>query len=159
MLLASKSDAKDGSFNDDPLYVKRVAYLDQLPNFKPLIKCGFLVETLASASRSKQKIAKATTEQSRPETDSEKTSLAAFESFWKAYPKKVGKGDAEKEFVKARVNGTIDALLTALEVQKRTDDWIKEGGKFIPYPAKWIKQRRWEDEPQGVAASQSRGII
>lgn len=40
MLLASRSD--DGIISADPAYIKRVAYLHNLPDFKPLIECGFL---------------------------------------------------------------------------------------------------------------------
>lgn len=68
-----------------------------------------------------------------------------FEIFWKAYPSKVGKGAAEKAWSKAKINGSIDLVLTALEVQKKSPKWIKDGGDYIPNPATWINQRRWED--------------
>lgn len=42
MLLASRSDEGDGSLPSDPEYVRRVAYLNSSPDFKPLIACGFL---------------------------------------------------------------------------------------------------------------------
>jgi hypothetical protein len=74
MLLASRSKLKDGTFNADPVYVQRVAYLSSLPNFKPLIDCGFLSGTLADASAmqataSIKAQAKATTEERRGETE------------------------------------------------------------------------------------------
>jgi len=40
MLIASRHD---GMIPDDPEYVKRVAYLNSTPDFRPLLKCGFLV--------------------------------------------------------------------------------------------------------------------
>ena len=49
MLLAAKSVSRDGSFEADPEYVQRVAYLHVRPDFKPLLDCGFL-ELLADAS-------------------------------------------------------------------------------------------------------------
>ena len=39
----------------------------------------------------------------------------------------------------------MEVLLEAIETWKHTDQWNKEGGKYIPYPAKWLKERRWED--------------
>jgi hypothetical protein len=39
MLIASRNE---GVIPSDPAYIKRVAYLNKTPNFKPLIECGFL---------------------------------------------------------------------------------------------------------------------
>lgn len=39
-------------------------------------------------------------------------------------------------------------MAAALERQKRSRDWTKEGGQFVPYPATWLNQRRWEDEDE-----------
>jgi hypothetical protein len=70
-----------------------------------------------------------------------------FNTFWKAYPKKVGKGAAEKSFKKYKPDDTLlSAMLKALEVQKRSDQWKKDSGQYIPNPATWLNQMRWEDE-------------
>lgn len=66
-----------------------------------------------------------------------------FKRFWDAYPKQKGKTEAREAF--AKVDVPIDVLLSAIETQKRSRDWIKEGGQYIPYPAKWLNKRRWED--------------
>lgn len=71
----------------------------------------------------------------------------AFAEFWEAYPKKVGKGAAERAW-KNIGEVPIEQLLATLGWQKKSFDWIKDGGKFIPYPATWLNQRRWEDEPE-----------
>lgn len=49
MLLASRNNANDGTFNGDPEYVKRFAYLNSTPDFKPLIQYGF-IEAVQDAS-------------------------------------------------------------------------------------------------------------
>lgn len=67
-----------------------------------------------------------------------------FDKFWSEYPKKVGKAVAEKSWYK--VNPPLTEVLTAIDVQKTTDQWTKDKGKFIPNPATWINQKRWEDE-------------
>lgn len=72
-----------------------------------------------------------------------------FEKFWNAYPRKVGKGAAEKAFIKYKPDDSLfDRMLSALSAQKRSEQWHKDGGKFIPYPATWLNQRRWEDAPK-----------
>lgn len=73
-----------------------------------------------------------------------------FDRFWAAYPKKVGKQTARKAFQK--VNVPLETLLAAIRQQERSDQWSKDGGQFIPNPATWLNQGRWEDElPQGAA--------
>ena len=69
-----------------------------------------------------------------------------FETFWKAYPKKRSRGQAEKAWKIQTKGVTLDHILTALEEQKDWPDWRKEGGKYIPYPATWLNGKRWEDE-------------
>lgn len=70
---------------------------------------------------------------------------SAFDAFWKAYPKKSGKGAAEKAFSKLPAS-LLPKLLDAIELQKQSIQWQKENGQFIPNPATWLNQRRWEDE-------------
>ena len=75
-----------------------------------------------------------------------------FADFWQAYPRKVGKGAADKAWRRAKVNGHQAEVLQALEAQKRSKDWTKDGGQYVPNPATWINQRRWEDgEPAAEA--------
>lgn len=70
---------------------------------------------------------------------------ADFLNFWEAYPRRVGKGDAWKSWQKS--TPAIADVLKALAWQSRSQDWTKEGGKYIPNPATYLNQRRWEDEP------------
>lgn len=86
--------------------------------------------------------------QRREETES--ASPVGFAEFWSAYPKKVGKGAAEKAWKKAKAN--LDSVLAAIKVQASSDQWRKENGQYIPNPATWINERRWED---GVAGDDS----
>jgi len=71
-----------------------------------------------------------------------------FEGFWSEYPRKTGKGGAYKAWGKA--NPPLDACLCALVWQKKSDQWTRDGGQFIPLPATWINQRRWEDQPPEI---------
>lgn len=68
---------------------------------------------------------------------------AAFDQFWSAYPRKVNKAGALKAFRKVKV--PLDELLKALENHKRSSQWLKDGGEFVPHPTTWLNQRRWEE--------------
>lgn len=73
-----------------------------------------------------------------------------FDRFWAAYPRKVGKGAAERSFERIRPDAALlDGMLRAIESQRQSDAWLRG---YIPNPATWLNQRRWEDEPDGVAA-------
>lgn len=70
-----------------------------------------------------------------------------FDHFWKAYPRHVGKDPARKAFAKLKPDEALwETMLTALNRQKQSDQWQRDGGQYIPYPATWLNQRRWEDE-------------
>jgi len=67
--------------------------------------------------------------------------------FWPAYPKKKAKDDALKAFLKRKPDRVLLGLmLTAIAWQRISEDWVKEGGKFVPYPATWLNDGRWTDE-------------
>lgn len=68
-----------------------------------------------------------------------------FNAFWEKYPRKVGKTAAFKKW-KTIKNINLTIILTAIENQKKTDQWKKDGGIYIPHPATWLNQGRWEDE-------------
>lgn len=73
-----------------------------------------------------------------------------FDRFWAAYPRKVGKGAAERSFERIRPDADLlDRMLRAIESQRQSDTWQRG---YIPNPATWLNQRRWEDEPDGVTA-------
>lgn len=67
-----------------------------------------------------------------------------FKLFWEAYPKKVGKDDAYKSWVK--IHPDIHECLVALKWQTTSEGWTKDGGKFVPNPTKWLESGRWKDE-------------
>lgn len=70
-----------------------------------------------------------------------------FDRFWKLYPVKKAKQAALKAWKKINPDETLlQTILSAVEAQKKWDSWTKENGKYIPYPATWLNQGRWEDE-------------
>jgi hypothetical protein len=68
-----------------------------------------------------------------------------FEAFWAAYPNKVGKAAALKSYKTAARKTDLATMLAAIEAQRRGEKWTRDGGRFIPNPATWLNQERWED--------------
>lgn len=66
-----------------------------------------------------------------------------FLTFWLAYPDKTGKGDALKAWKKSKPN--INKVIEALSWQKTSKKW-QEG--FVPNPATYLNQKRYDDEPK-----------
>lgn len=71
-----------------------------------------------------------------------------FEQFWAAYPKKRSKECARRAWKRLDPDLPLCRIMSAaLERDKSSHDWQREGGKYIPYPATWLNGHRWEDEP------------
>lgn len=71
----------------------------------------------------------------------------SFDRFWRAYPNRKAKGSAEKSWKALKPDAElVELILEAIEDQKLSEKWREEGGRFIPYPATWLNQKRWEDE-------------
>ena len=70
--------------------------------------------------------------------------MAGFDSFWQAYPSKKAKPAAQKAW-KRMVNERpgLDVILAAIEQHKASAQWADP--QFIPHPATWINQTRWND--------------
>ncbi len=68
-----------------------------------------------------------------------------FDLFWKAYPKKKAKPKAIRAWGKIKPS-EVPAILASIEAHKRTDQWMKDGKQFVPHPATFLNERRWEDE-------------
>lgn len=70
-----------------------------------------------------------------------------FIQFWKAYPKKLSKGQAEKVWNRIKPSEQLLATMIArIEQAKTSEQWRKEKGQFIPHPATWLNAKGWEDE-------------
>ena len=85
--------------------------------------------------------------------------VAGFEKFWEAYPRKVGKQVAAKAYDRARKMTSLDNMLSAIERQKHSSQWKKDNGAYIPHPATWLNQGRWEDEKTVVETERPRKEI
>lgn len=79
-----------------------------------------------------------------------KKTLSRFEEFWKTYPNKKNKKKAEEKFHRLEKSNpsVVEEIFSALVWQKETEDWQKDGGKYIPHPTTYLNGERWNDSPE-----------
>jgi hypothetical protein len=67
-----------------------------------------------------------------------------FEKFWALYPLHKSRANALSEFQLIHPTPALfEVIIQAIIDQKRWRRW-REG--YIPNPANWLRERRWEDE-------------
>lgn len=72
---------------------------------------------------------------------------AAFEIFYKAYPNKKNVKTARTRWEKMKVTPELfAAIMEGLERAKNSQEWGKDGGAYIPYPATWLNGEGWKNE-------------
>ena len=82
-----------------------------------------------------------------------------FDDFWDAYPRKQAKEAARKAWAKLKPDETLGmVIIQAIEESKKSKDWQKEKGKYIPYPATYLNGKRWEDERNDANGSPTSNI-
>lgn len=80
-----------------------------------------------------------------------------FDEFWRAYPKKVGKGNARRSWKRIAPDEVLfEHIIDAVNNNtSNNDQWHRDNGQYIPNPSTWLNQQRWDDEITGGAYSQS----
>jgi len=69
-----------------------------------------------------------------------------FDEFWQAYPKKVAKPEALKAWAKLKPDADTQASIQRAIAERSQGDTQWAEPRFIPNPATYLNQRRWEDE-------------
>ena len=69
----------------------------------------------------------------------------SFDEFYKLYPRKISRSNAEKSFKKLKKG---DRFLAYEGIIKYNKFWLENEvePQYIPYPSTWLNQKRWEDE-------------
>lgn len=79
--------------------------------------------------------------------DTPHTPNGGFDEFYAAYPRKVKPVDARKAWDKLKPDAELLArMLRAIAEQKKSPQWLKDGGQFIPYPATWLNAGEWDNQ-------------
>ncbi len=77
---------------------------------------------------------------------------AEFRDWYGLYPKKRSRADAWKAWQQvAKDRPAFDVLRAALDWQRMSKEWTKDGGAFVPFPATYLRGHRWADERPGTA--------
>lgn len=110
----------------------------------------------AEPTQEKRDVTRYVTSQPREEKRREDiyTAPDGFDDFWKIYPSKKAKPAALKAFKAAKLNGSLPAVLAHVGLMADSEDWKKNNGQFVPMPATYLNQRRWEDEAAPSAAAE-----
>ena len=72
---------------------------------------------------------------------------SGFDRFWAAWPKsprKGGKSECQKKWVKHYCETQTDQIVKHVEWLKTTEQWLKSNGAFIPAPLVYLNQQRWD---------------
>jgi hypothetical protein len=74
--------------------------------------------------------------------------------FWyKKYPRQEGEDAAWRIWSEINPDPvTVGAMVEAVEIQKKSEAWRKDGGKWIPKPENWLRDGRWKDKPSTAGA-------
>jgi len=111
---------------------------------------GFHLES--EEKRSEEKRSKRREEKTSPQNGDE----TLFPEFWTAYPRKVGKKDAQRAWMKAMKTGvTFKTIIESLEKWKVSNQWTKDNGEFIPHASTWLNKERWNDEVKSAVTSKT----
>ncbi|MHB1938974.1 MAG: hypothetical protein ACYCOR_20730 [Acidobacteriaceae bacterium] len=118
------------------------------------LKSNPIAQNQEHASGKSQEVSRTETHQPLPEDRGPANrEPPAFQAFWKSYPRKKAKADAFKAWKSLKPSEPLaETILQAVQRATTSEDWRRDNGKFIPYPATWLRARRWEDEDAGVSA-------
>jgi hypothetical protein len=94
--------------------------------------------------------------QTRVEQDKRKnkplTPSPGFADFWSAWPKSPRKGE-KSGCVKLWEEGGLEVeaptILAHVKAMAATDGWRKQAGEFVPAPAVYLRNRRWDGADMG----------
>lgn len=70
-----------------------------------------------------------------------------FQKFYSEYPKKTTKAEALAFWQKNKLDSQTETIISGIEKWKRSDQWTKDGGKFIPDAVRFLSKSKWLDDP------------
>jgi hypothetical protein len=79
---------------------------------------------------------------------------SAFDAFWDAYGKKVGRGAAEKAWAKATKHTDAEVIIRAAGEHAAWHERSRTEPRFIPHPTTWLNEKRWADERTDINVPQ-----
>lgn len=74
-----------------------------------------------------------------------------FGAFWAVYPKRVGKTPAQRAWNRLKISEREHAVRDVQARIRGDPQWLRDGGQFVPNPATYLNQRRFDDDWQAKA--------
>lgn len=136
---------KHQSYNKTTMSVAVGREIDQIPKdlLDIFIGYGYPIDTLSIGYKEQDKEQVKVKDKERG-TKNKPTYPKEFEDFWTEYPRKVAKTTAYRAWQK--LNPPVEEVIAGLRAYKDSDQWTRDNGRYIPHPATWLNQKRWEDE-------------
>lgn len=134
---------------DGTLFTEQVVYDE------PVEECLFAPETGNQRTVHQPPVSQASLEVTVRSNEKKEISLPCdlFDTFWSAYPRKVGKGSARKAWDKATKSTSPTVIIEA--AIKFAGSRAEQDIQFTPYPASWLNAERWTDDISHVASTDS----
>ena len=128
-------------------------YQAQVENNRQLGKRGGRPKKTESITEPEPKVNPKKIQNKNISISSFSTTTTRFGEFWSTWPtskRKVAKSTCEAKWIKLKLDGVADQIISHVKSIKGSDQWISG---FDPAPLTYLSQRRWEDgEAQPVAS-------
>lgn len=73
--------------------------------------------------------------------------IQGFDAVWTEYPRRIAKEKARQAWIKLAPDPDLQQQIrAAIEAQRVSEEWQKDGGRYVPHLSTWLNGRRWEDE-------------
>ena len=165
-VLASQTDNR---VPHDAQWIQQQIGAKSRVDLKSLINSGFLIveQGASKALAGCEHVAIAETE-TETETETEPPIVphgdrTGFEDFWTSYPKgrKVGKQAAIRAWKKIKPSQSLTDRIVKAITEQASNGHFKgsRGDDFIPLPATWLNQGRWEDEIRHTEEDQHLDLV
>lgn len=90
-------------------------------------------------------VTKSNVEKRREEKKKKNNTSAQFDAWYEVYPRKVSKKAAWDKWKSLKLDDRGDELLDKIKQQVTDDRQFKGDPQYVPHPATYLNQRRWED--------------
>jgi hypothetical protein len=132
-----------------PHHTEKDSIFPPIPPLKEKIKIKNNIKIKIKQNEASRELDNALTTVKEPLKKADGYNCRFFNEFWDNYPKKIGKGKAWEEWNRIGVKKDeilIKTMISVIDHFKTTEQWQKDNGQYIPNPATWLHQKRWEDE-------------
>lgn len=163
-------------FEMNPTTAKDLFNLYHRPNFRILEELGFIeLEAVGEHEEPKPKakpvlvaaapvLATVTTlPVAKPKAQSKAVAVPdRFAEFWDAWPSghKRNRKKTQEIWRRRKLDDMADVIIAdVLERAQHDEAWLKDGGKFIPYPTTYLNGDRWEDDYRKAGPTQAQELL